>query len=228
MIFNSIFLLFFQEGGSNFFCFHFIIDRCIGAWNRRNTKLIGDTLGINFVAKILDNLPVRSDKRQGTISVCCPAGKPEVFWKETVSRMYCRAGSVVSNWENIIWFCITGYSPGILLTTGGSLAHDVFWIFVCISINDNIIEAQVLAGFHDADGNFTPVGDEYLSFHINPLRLKFYLDTMGADDNFCCRSAPRESSLENPPNIVRSLNKSKRNHSLIDMIRRFRNRFSFN
>ena len=78
-IFNSIFLLFFQEGGSNFFCFHFIIDRCIGAWNRRNTKLIGDTLGINFVAKILDNLPVRSDKRQGTISVRCPAGKPEVF-----------------------------------------------------------------------------------------------------------------------------------------------------
>ena len=80
---------------------------------------------------------------------------------------------MVGNGKNIIWFGITGDPPGVLITSFRAIAPDMLRIFVCICVDNDIVKAQIPAGIHDADGNFASVGDKYLSFHTNPLTIKF-------------------------------------------------------
>ena len=70
--------------------------------------------------------------------------------------------------KDIVGFGITGDAPGVLARTAGNIALHMFGIFVGIGIDDYIVEAEILAGVHDPDGNLPPVRDENLSFQTVP------------------------------------------------------------
>ena len=64
---------------------------------------------------------------------------------------------------------IAGDFPGVLISPFGLVPPDVLGIPVGLGIDDDIVEPQIPATIHDADGYFAAVGDEHLSFHTVPL-----------------------------------------------------------
>lgn len=83
--------------------------------------------------------------------------------------MNSRAAAIVGYRKDIVRVSIAGDLPGVLLRPFGPVQLDVLGIPVGICVDYNVVQSQIPATIHYADGYFATVGDEHLSFHTNPL-----------------------------------------------------------
>ncbi len=81
------------------------------------------------------------------------------------------AAGMVGHRQDVVGFGVTGDAPGILAGSAGDITLDVLGIPVGLGVHHDMVEAEILAGIHDPDGDFSPVGDENLSFQTVPHDL---------------------------------------------------------
>ena len=73
---------------------------------------------------------------------------------------------VWSAMAKIVGFSVICNPPGVLIGPACPVALDMLGIFVGICIDDDVFQAQILAGIHDTNCDLAPIGDENLSLPV--------------------------------------------------------------
>ena len=139
------------------------LDRAVASGHRGNPELLHRGLGGRLVAERVDALGRRSD--EDDVVVGTGAGKVGVLGEETVARM---DGLRTSN----LGRCDDVGGVEIRERRRGRTDADAFVghlngtrVLVGLGIHDDALDAELVGGAHDAQGDFASVGDEDLVKH---------------------------------------------------------------
>ena len=173
-----------------------VVDHAEMAWNRRDLGFRRQLLRLDLVAHGLDGLGVGSD--EDNAGLLQGFGEIRILRKEAIAGMDGLGPRLLGRGHDLVddEIRLGGRRRADM---NGLVGHvDMERITVGIGIDGDRLDPEPVRGFHDAAGDFAPIGDQKFRKHGSPLLVSLgFLEAWGKRVNWLStrRDGAREGAL---------------------------------